>query len=88
MVRVLLVDDHPVVRAGLKALLETTEHVEVVGEASSGEEAVEKARTLEPDIVIMDLAMLGDAPESPATPSHRRAWARSEDPGRHDSRRG
>lgn len=59
MVRVLLVDDHPVVRAGLKALLETTEHVEVVGEASSGEEAVEKARTLEPDIVIMDLAMPG-----------------------------
>ena len=37
MVRVLLVDDHPVVRAGLRALLETTEHVEVVGEASSGE---------------------------------------------------
>ena len=59
MVRVLLVDDHPVVRAGLKALLETTEHVEVVGEASSGEEAVEKARTLQPDIVIMDLAMPG-----------------------------
>ena len=59
MVRVLLVDDHTVVRAGLKALLETTEHVEVVGEASSGEEAVEKARTLQPDIVIMDLAMPG-----------------------------
>ncbi len=59
MVRVLLVDDHPVVRAGLKALVETTEHVEVVGEASSGEEAVEKARTLQPDIVIMDLAMPG-----------------------------
>ena len=59
MVRVLLVDDHPVVRAGLKALLETTEHVEVLGEASSGEEAVEKARTLKPDIVIMDLAMPG-----------------------------
>ncbi|MCY3600870.1 MAG: response regulator transcription factor [Gemmatimonadetes bacterium] len=59
MVRVLLVDDHPVVRAGLKALLEMTEHVEVVGEASSGEEAVEKARTLEPDIVIMDLALPG-----------------------------
>ena len=59
MVSVLLVDDHPVVRAGLKALLEKTEHVEVVGEASSGEEAVEKAETLEPDIVIMDLALPG-----------------------------
>ena len=57
--RVLLVDDHPVVRAGLKALLESTEQVEVVGEATSGDEAVEKARTLEPDIVIMDLAMPG-----------------------------
>ena len=59
MVRVLLVDDHNVVRAGLRALLESTGHVDVVSEASSGEEAVDKARTLEPDIVIMDLAMPG-----------------------------
>ena len=57
--RVLLVDDHKVVRAGLKALLESTGRVDVVGEASSGEEAVDKARTLEPDIVIMDLSMPG-----------------------------
>ena len=46
VVKVLLVDDHPVVRAGLKALLDTSEGVRVVGEASSGEEAVEKARTI------------------------------------------
>ncbi|MDE2796620.1 MAG: response regulator transcription factor, partial [Gemmatimonadota bacterium] len=59
MVRVLLVDDHSVVRAGLKAMLESTGRIDVVGEASSGEEAVTKARTLEPDIVIMDLAMPG-----------------------------
>ena len=59
MVRVLLVDDHEVVRAGLKALLESTGRVDVVGEASSGEEAVNKAQALEPDIVIMDLAMPG-----------------------------
>ena len=59
MVRVLLVDDHKVVRAGLRALLESTGRVDVVGEASSGEEAVDRARTLEPDIVIMDLAMPG-----------------------------
>jgi len=59
MVRVLLVDDHNVVRAGLRALLESMGPVEVVGEASSGEEAVDKARMLEPDIVIMDLAMPG-----------------------------
>ena len=61
MVRVLLVDDHNVVRAGLRALLESTGRVDVAGEASSGEEAVDKARTLEPDIVLMDLAMPGMA---------------------------
>jgi len=59
MVRVLLVDGHSVVRAGLRALLESMGPVDVVGEASSGEEAVDKARMLEPDIVIMDLAMPG-----------------------------
>jgi len=59
MVTVLLVDDHAVVRAGLRALLEGSGGVAVVGEASSGEEAVTKARELEPDIVIMDLAMPG-----------------------------
>ena len=59
VVRVLLVDDHSVVRAGLKALLESTGRVDVVGEASSGEAAVEKALTLAPDIVTMDLAMPG-----------------------------
>ena len=59
MVRVLVVDDHEGVRAGLKALLESAAWIDVVGEASSGEEAVEKARALEPDIVIMDLAMPG-----------------------------
>lgn len=59
MTRVLLVDDHAVVRAGLRALLEASGRVEVVGEASSGEEGVRKTRSLEPDIVIMDLAMPG-----------------------------
>ncbi|MDE2772109.1 MAG: response regulator transcription factor [Gemmatimonadota bacterium] len=59
MVRVLLVDDHAVVRAGLRALLEASGRAEVVGEASSGEEAVTKAQSLEPDIVVMDLAMPG-----------------------------
>ena len=59
MVRVLLVDDHNVVRSGLKALLKSTGRVHVVGEASSGEEAVSKARALEPDIVLMDLSMPG-----------------------------
>ena len=59
MVKVLLVDDHEVIRAGLKSLLESTGYLDVVGEASNGEEAVRKAQSLEPDIVVMDLAMPG-----------------------------
>ena len=47
------------VRIGLKAVLTAAEHMEIVGEASSGKEAVEKAETLEPDIVLMDRAMPG-----------------------------
>lgn len=58
-IRVLLIDDHKVVRAGLRALLESTARIEVVGEASSGEEGVVEAEKLEPDVVIMDLAMPG-----------------------------
>jgi len=59
MVRVLLVDDHNVMRAGLAALLEASGRVDIVGEASSGDEAARKTRMLEPHIVIMDLAMPG-----------------------------
>ena len=58
-VRVLLIDDHKVVRAGLRALLEATGRIDIVGEASSGEEAVARTEQLQPDIVIMDLAMPG-----------------------------
>ena len=57
MIRVLLVDDHELMREGLRAILERERDVEVVGEASSGREAVELARTLEPDVVVMDVAM-------------------------------
>ncbi|WP_430331372.1 response regulator [Rhodococcus sp. ACT016] len=56
-VRVLLVDDHPVVRAGLRALLASHDRVEVVAEASSGEEAVALAATAKPDVVLMDLRL-------------------------------
>jgi DNA-binding NarL/FixJ family response regulator len=56
-VQVLLVDDHPVVRAGLRALLSATGRVAVVGEASSGAQAIALARTLIPDVVLMDLQM-------------------------------
>ena len=56
-IRILLVDDHAMFRAGIKALIEAEERMEVVGEASSGDEAVDRVRELKPDIVVMDLAM-------------------------------
>ena len=56
-IRVLIVDDHVLVRKGTAALLETEESIEVVGEASDGQEAVEKVGRLRPDVVLMDLVM-------------------------------
>ncbi|MGW1275181.1 response regulator [Streptomyces sp. NPDC002491] len=58
-VRLLIADDHVVVRAGLRALLEGEPGVEVVGEAGSGEEAVRLAREVAPDVVLMDLRFAG-----------------------------
>ena len=56
-IRLLLVDDHPVVRRGMRSCLEGIRHVEVVDEAVDGKEAVEKVRQLSPDIVLMDIDM-------------------------------
>ncbi len=56
-IRVLLVDDHPVVRQGLRALLSTQEGIEVVGEAGDGAAAVAAAERLSPDVVLMDVVM-------------------------------
>jgi DNA-binding NarL/FixJ family response regulator len=55
--RILIADDHPLFRAGLRSLLESVLDTEVVGEAASGQEAVDLARTLTPDVVVMDLKM-------------------------------
>ena len=55
--RVLLVDDHMVVRIGLKALIDGEPDLEVVGEAGNGVEAIEQARTLCPDVIVMDISM-------------------------------
>jgi len=57
--RILLVDDHAMFRAGIKALLEAEGRLQVVGEASSGDEAVDRVRELKPDVVVMDLSMPG-----------------------------
>jgi DNA-binding NarL/FixJ family response regulator len=57
MIRTLIADDHGIVRAGLKLLLERTPGVQVVGEAGDGREAVRLAAELEPDVVVIDIAM-------------------------------
>ena len=57
--RIVLADDHPVVRRGLRALIDTLDGLEVVGEATDGEEAVREAQLLRPDVVLMDVRMPG-----------------------------
>ena len=56
-IRLLIADDHGIVRKGIKALLATEKDMQVVGEAENGAEAVQKAATLRPDVVLMDLVM-------------------------------
>lgn len=64
-IKVMLVDDHNVVRSGLSAFLSIFEDLELVGEANSGQEAVEKASQLGPDVILMDLVMPGmDGPDA------------------------
>ena len=57
IIRVLIVDDHTIVRKGVQVLLAEIENIEVIGEAANGWEAVEKAETLQPDVILMDLVM-------------------------------
>ena len=59
MIKVLVVDDHDLIRNGISRLLEDDEKISVIGEASSGEDGVAKARDLRPDVVLMDANMPG-----------------------------
>lgn len=72
MIRVVLVDDHPVVRAGVRALLEGQDDLVVVGEASDAAAAVDVVRRTSPDVVLMDLS-LGDGPGGAAATADLRA---------------
>ncbi len=58
-IRVVIADDHAIVREGVRALLKLSDDIEVVGEAGHGLEAIEAARTLSPDVILMDIAMPG-----------------------------
>src|SRR6266508_2083845 len=58
-IRVLIVDDHVVVRQGLRTFLEVQDDIEVVGEAGDGASAVEQAEALHPDVILLDLLMPG-----------------------------
>ena len=58
-IRILVVDDHAIMRDGIRALLSMHDDIDIVGEASEGKEAVEKAQELVPDVIVMDIAMLG-----------------------------
>ncbi len=59
MIRVLISDDHKIIRLGLRALLEQEPDLEVVAEASNGQETIQQAQEFKPDVVIMDVAMPG-----------------------------
>jgi two-component system nitrate/nitrite response regulator NarL len=56
-VRILIADDHEIVRKGVSSLLQSRENFEICGEASNGEEAVQQARQLDPDLVVLDVTM-------------------------------
>ncbi len=58
-IRVLITDDHLIVREGLQLILETSDEIEVVGEAEDGREALRLTEELQPDVVLMDLQMPG-----------------------------
>jgi DNA-binding NarL/FixJ family response regulator len=58
-IRVLIADDHAILREGIRALLKTADDIDVVGEAADGQQAIEQAERLRPDVVLMDVSMPG-----------------------------
>src|SRR3989304_2217986 len=56
-IRVMLADDHPIFRGGVRAILEKETDIELIGEATDGQEAIEKSRELLPDVIVMDIDM-------------------------------
>ena len=69
-IRVLIADDHAIVREGIRMILAAHEDIEVVGEAADGRETIAEVGKLEPDVVLMDIAMPGRR-----AMSSRRRWA-------------
>ena len=74
-IRVLLVDDHTIVRQGLRCILATDDEIEVVGEAGDGRSAVELTERLQPDVVVMDLTL----PELNGIEATRRIFKQEKD---------
>ena len=71
-IQVLIVDDHVVVRRGLKSMLESIDDVDIVGEASNAQEALEQIRILRPDVLLLDIRMPGmDGLQAASTLSRR-----------------
>ena len=75
VIRILVADDHAIIRKGIRAMLEIVPDIEMVGEAVNGEEAVVRVEKLEPDVILMDLVM----PEVDGIEAIRRIKARQPD---------